>query len=50
MPYDGLLPGPPKGLHFAGGYRHYEYTLWNWSPSQSDRQTNIDFERAELQS
>jgi DMSO reductase family type II enzyme molybdopterin subunit len=49
MPYDALLPGPPKGLHFAGGYRHYEYTLWNWSPSQSDRQTNISFERAELQ-
>jgi hypothetical protein len=49
MPYDGLLPGPPKGLHFAGGYRHYEYTLWNWSPSQSDRQTNISFERAEFQ-
>jgi steroid C-25 hydroxylase alpha subunit len=44
MPYDGLLPGPPKGLHFAGGYRHYEYSLWNWSPSQSDRQTNIDYE------
>jgi steroid C-25 hydroxylase alpha subunit len=49
MPYDGLLPGPPKGLHFAGGYRHYEYTLWNWSPSQSDRQTNITFEKAEFQ-
>ncbi|MFZ0245653.1 molybdopterin-dependent oxidoreductase [Candidatus Binatus sp.] len=49
MPYDGLLPGPPKGLHFAGGYRHYEYTLWNWAPSQSDRQTNIDFEKANLQ-
>jgi steroid C-25 hydroxylase alpha subunit len=49
MPYDGLLPGPPKGLHFAGGYRPYEYTLWNWSPSQSDRQTNISFERAEFQ-
>jgi len=49
MPYDGLLPGPPKGLHFAGGYRHYEYTLWNWSPSQSDRQTNATFEKAELQ-
>jgi anaerobic selenocysteine-containing dehydrogenase len=48
MPYDGLLPGPPKGLHFAGGYRHYEYTLWNWAPSQSDRQTNIDFEKATL--
>ncbi|HYB91626.1 MAG TPA: molybdopterin dinucleotide binding domain-containing protein, partial [Candidatus Binataceae bacterium] len=48
MPYDGLLPGPPKGLHFAGGYRHYEYTLWNWSPSQSDRQTNIDFEKANV--
>ena len=47
MPYDGLLPGPPKGLHFAGGYRHYEYTLWNWSPSQSDRQTNISFEKAQ---
>ncbi|MGO9443098.1 MAG: molybdopterin-dependent oxidoreductase [Terriglobales bacterium] len=47
MPYDGLLPGPPKGLHFAGGYRHFEYTLWNWAPSQSDRQTNVDFERAE---
>ncbi len=49
MPYDGLLPGPPKGLHFAGGYRHYEYTLWNWSPSQSDRQTNIAFEKAQFQ-
>ncbi len=49
MPYDGLLPGPPKGLHFAGGYRHYEYTLWNWSPSQSDRQTNIDFGREATQ-
>ncbi len=48
MPYDGLLPGPPKGLHFAGGYRPYEYTLWNWSPSQSDRQTNIAFEKAEF--
>ena len=47
MPHDGILPGPPKGLHFAGGYRHFEYTLWNWAPSQSDRQTNIDFEKAE---
>ncbi len=46
MPYDGLLPGPPKGLHFAGGYRHYQYTLWNWAPSQSDRQTNVAFEKA----
>jgi len=47
MPHDGLEPGPPKGLHFAGGYRHFQYTLWNWAPSQSDRQTNVDFERAE---
>ena len=47
MPHDGLEPGPLKGLHFAGGYRHFEYTLWNWAPSQSDRQTNIDFEKAE---
>ncbi|MFP5383558.1 MAG: molybdopterin dinucleotide binding domain-containing protein, partial [Gammaproteobacteria bacterium] len=46
MPYDGLLPGPPKGLHLAGGYRHFEYTLWNWGPTQSDRQTNVDFEKA----
>ena len=39
--------GPsPKGLHFAGGYRHFEYTLWNWAPSQSDRQTNVTFEKA----
>lgn len=48
MPYDALLPGPPKGLHFAGGYRHYEYTLWNWSPFQTDRQTNVSFEKAAL--
>jgi DMSO reductase family type II enzyme molybdopterin subunit len=46
MPYDGLLPGPPKGLHLAGGYRHFEYTLWNWGPTQSDRQTNVEFEKA----
>ncbi|MBK5230331.1 MAG: molybdopterin-dependent oxidoreductase, partial [Thermoleophilia bacterium] len=46
---DRLLPGPPKGLHFAGGYRHYEYSLWSWSPSQSDRQTNVSYERAEFQ-
>jgi DMSO reductase family type II enzyme molybdopterin subunit len=45
--YDTLLPGPPKGLQFAGGYRHFEYTLWNWAPSQSDRQTNVSFERAD---
>lgn len=44
---DRLLPGPPKGLHFAGGYRHFEYGLWNWSPSQSDRQTNVSYEKAE---
>jgi DMSO reductase family type II enzyme molybdopterin subunit len=43
---DRLLPGPPKGLHFAGGYRHFEYSLWNWSPSQSDRQTNVSYEKA----
>jgi DMSO reductase family type II enzyme molybdopterin subunit len=43
---DRLLPGPLKGLHFAGGYRHYEYGLWNWSPSQNDRQTNVSFEKA----
>ncbi|MBI4898448.1 MAG: molybdopterin-dependent oxidoreductase [Actinobacteria bacterium] len=43
---DRLLPGPPKGLHFAGGYRHYEYSLWSWSPSQSDRQTNVSYEKA----
>jgi len=49
MPYDGLLPGPPKGIHFAGGYRHFEYTLFSWAPSQSDRQTNIDFQKAEFQ-
>jgi steroid C-25 hydroxylase alpha subunit len=49
MPHDGILPGPPKGIHFAGGYRHFEYTLFSWSPSQSDRQTNIDFERAKFQ-
>ena len=48
-PYDNLLPGPPKGLHFAGGYRHFEYTLWNWAPFQTDRQTNISFERAVFQ-
>ncbi|MBI4897122.1 MAG: molybdopterin-dependent oxidoreductase [Actinobacteria bacterium] len=46
---DRLLPGPPKGLHFAGGYRHFEYSLWNWAPSQSDRQTNVSYERAEFQ-
>jgi hydrogenase assembly chaperone HypC/HupF len=49
MSYDGLLPGPPKGIHFAGGYRHFEYSLMTWTPSQSDRHTNIQFERAELQ-
>lgn len=49
MPYDALLPGPPKGLQFAGGYRHYEYTLWNWAPLQCDRQTNISFEKAKFQ-
>ena len=42
--YDTLLPGPPKGLHFAGGYRHFEFCLMNWAPTQSDRQTNVDFE------
>ncbi len=46
---DRLLPGPLKGLHFAGGYRHYEYGLNYWSPSQSDRQTNVSYERAEFQ-
>jgi nitrate reductase alpha subunit len=46
MPYDGLLPGPPKGLHLAGGYRHFEYTLWNWGPTMSDRQTSVDYEKA----
>jgi DMSO reductase family type II enzyme molybdopterin subunit len=46
---DRLLPGPPKGLHYAGGYRHYEYSLWSWSPTQSDRQTNVSYERAEFQ-
>lgn len=49
MSYDGLLPGPPKGIHFAGGYRHYEYSLMTWTPSQSDRHTSIEFERAENQ-
>ncbi len=44
--HDTLLPGPPKGLHYAGGYRHFEYTLWNWAPSQSDRQTNVSYEKA----
>ena len=49
MPHDGLLPGPPKGLQFAGGYRHFEYTLWNWAPLQHDRQTNVSFEKADYQ-
>jgi DMSO reductase family type II enzyme molybdopterin subunit len=49
MPQDGLLPGPPKGLHFAGGYRHFEYTLFSWAPSQTDRQTNIEYEKAAFQ-
>ncbi len=49
MPQDGLLPGPPKGIHFAGGYRHFEYTLFNWAPTQNDRQTNISFERADFE-
>ena len=49
MPADGLMPGPPKGLHFAGGYRHFEYTLFSWAPSQSDRQTNIAYEKAAFQ-
>lgn len=49
MPQDGIQPGPPKGIHFAGGYRHFEYTLFSWAPTQNDRQTNIDFERAEFQ-
>ncbi len=48
MPYDELLPSPPKGLHFAGGHRHYEYAFWNRAPSQSDRQTNVTYERAGL--
>jgi len=50
MPYDGILPGPVKGLHFAGGYRHYQYMLWNWSPAQEDRHTSIDIEKAAFQS
>ncbi|MFA7269281.1 MAG: molybdopterin-dependent oxidoreductase [Sterolibacterium sp.] len=45
--YDTLLPGPPKGLQFAGGYRHFEFTLFNWAPYQSDRQTNVTFELAQ---
>ena len=49
MPQDGIMPGPPKGLHFAGGYRHFEYTLFSWAPTQNDRQTNISFERAGFQ-
>ena len=49
MPQDGIMPGPPKGLHFAGGYRHFEYTLFNWAPTQNDRQTNMTFERAAAQ-
>jgi steroid C-25 hydroxylase alpha subunit len=49
MPHDGLLPGPPKGLHFAGGYRHFEYTLFSWAPSQTDRQTNVAYEKATFQ-
>ncbi|MFA7268748.1 MAG: molybdopterin-dependent oxidoreductase [Sterolibacterium sp.] len=44
--YDTLLPGPPKGLHLAGGYRHFEYSLLNWTPQQSDRHTSVDFELA----
>jgi DMSO reductase family type II enzyme molybdopterin subunit len=48
-PQDYLLPGPPKGLHFAGGYRHFEYTLFSWAPTQNDRQTNVTFERADFQ-
>ncbi len=47
--HDRLLPGPPKGLHFAGGYRHFEYSLWNWAPSQSDRHTRVSYEKAEFQ-
>lgn len=49
MPQDGILPGPPKGLHFASGYRHFEYVLFSWAPTQNDRQTNIAYERAEFQ-
>ena len=41
--------GCRKGLQFAGGYRHYEYTLWNWAPLQTDRQTNVSFEKAAFQ-
>ncbi len=46
MSYDGLLPGPPKGIHFAGGYRHFEYSIMTWTPSQSDRHTSIAYEKA----
>ncbi len=49
MPQDGIQPGPPKGIHFAGGYRHFEYTLFSWAPTQNDRQTNVEFERASFQ-
>jgi anaerobic selenocysteine-containing dehydrogenase len=49
MPQDALMPGPPKGIHFAGGYRHFEYTLFSWAPTQNDRQTNVAFERANFE-
>ncbi len=44
--YDIAIPGMIKYLHLAGGYGHLNFWRWNWQPTQADRATRVEMERA----
>ncbi|MDP3937802.1 MAG: molybdopterin-dependent oxidoreductase, partial [Deltaproteobacteria bacterium] len=44
--YDVAIPGMIKYLHMAGGYGHLNFWRWNWQPTQADRATRVEMEKA----
>ncbi|HSP55613.1 MAG TPA: molybdopterin dinucleotide binding domain-containing protein, partial [Dehalococcoidia bacterium] len=44
-PYDMVVPGMVKWLHFAGGYGHLNYWRWNWVQQQVDRAVPVEVEK-----
>ncbi len=45
-PYDTVVPGMVKWLHFAAGYGHLNYWRWNWVQQQVDRAIPVEVEKA----
>ena len=47
MPYDTVLSGLPKGLHFAGGYEQFRYFFMNGGPQPAtDRGVRVGIRKA----